>query len=300
MIALEKAKVLLVDDQPARLLSYEAILGDLGLILVRANSGEQALHALMADEFAVILLDVNMPGMDGFETASMIHQHPRFEKTPIIFVTGVHMTDLDAMRGYKLGAFDYVYIPVVPEILRSKVTVLVDLYLHRRELQQVNQRLAGANRELEDAYSLLRAERSRELQTINESLERANAELAATNLTLRAESLQRGRAEESMRFLADSIPSIVWTAAPNGAITYANRNWHQYYGLGSSGSSPAMLPYLPLHPEDSEWVLDLVMRALAAGQKFEFEARHRGHDGRYAWFITRGVPWFDSAGTLTT
>ena len=83
----------------------------------------------MKDEFAVVLLDVSMPGMDGFETASLIHEHPRFERTPIIFVTGVHVTELDRLKGYKLGAVDYVYIPVVPEILRSKVSVLVELHL---------------------------------------------------------------------------------------------------------------------------------------------------------------------------
>ena len=93
---------------------------------MRAHSGTEALARLMENEFAVILLDVNMPGMDGFETANLIHQHPRFEKTPIIFVTGIHVTDLDKLKGYKLGAVDYVYVPVVPEILRSKVCVLVD------------------------------------------------------------------------------------------------------------------------------------------------------------------------------
>ncbi len=93
----------------------------------------------MKDEFAVVLLDVSMPDMDGFETARLIHEHPRFENTPIIFVTGVHMTELDRLKGYKLGAVDYVYVPVVPEILRSKVAVLVELYCKRRELQELNQ-----------------------------------------------------------------------------------------------------------------------------------------------------------------
>ncbi len=119
--------ILLVDDQPGRLLTYRAILEPLGERLVEASSGEQALKLLMEDEYAVILLDVNMPGMDGFETASLIHQHPRFEKTPIIFVTAVNVTDMDRLRGYKLGAVDYVMVPVIPEILRSKVVVLAEL-----------------------------------------------------------------------------------------------------------------------------------------------------------------------------
>ena len=141
----DKVNILLVDDQPARLLSYETILDGLGQNLVRAHSGLEALERLMKEEFAVVLLDVSMPGMDGFETASLIHDHPRFEKTPIIFVTGVHVTELDRLKGYKLGAVDYVYIPVVPDILRSKVSVLVELHCKRRELQTVNRALELAN-----------------------------------------------------------------------------------------------------------------------------------------------------------
>ena len=117
----------MVDDQPARLLTYRAILEPLGHNLVAVNSGLEALDALMKQEFAVVLLDVKMPGMDGFETAELIHDHPRFETMPIIFVTGVHVTEFDRLKGYKAGAIDYVYIPVIPEILRSKVAVLVEL-----------------------------------------------------------------------------------------------------------------------------------------------------------------------------
>src|SRR5215212_12128427 len=144
----DRVNILLVDDQPARLMSYDAILSVLGHNLVQARSGTEALQRLMETDFAAILLDVNMPGMDGFETAAMIHEHPRFEKTPIIFVTAVHVTDLDQLKGYQLGAVDYVYIPVVPEILRSKVAVLVELHVKRLELQRVNDRLEHANAEL--------------------------------------------------------------------------------------------------------------------------------------------------------
>src|SRR3954462_13229832 len=138
----EKVNILLVDDQPARLLSYETILGQLGQNLISARSGVEALARLMKDEFALVLLDVSMPGMDGFETAAMIHDHPRFERTPIIFITGVHDTEFDRLKGYKLGAVDYVSIPVVPEILRSKVSVLVELHCQRLELQKLNRSLA--------------------------------------------------------------------------------------------------------------------------------------------------------------
>src|SRR3984957_11617194 len=138
----EKVTVLLVDDQPARLLTYETILSGLGQHLVRAGSGLEALEKLMKDEFAVVLLDVSMPEMDGFEAATLIHQPPRFEKTPIIFVTGVHVSELYRLKGYKVGAVDYVSIPVVPEILRSKVAVLIELYTKRRQLQELNRNLA--------------------------------------------------------------------------------------------------------------------------------------------------------------
>ena len=183
--------ILLVDDQPGRLLTYRAILEPLGERLVEARSGMEALQRLMDEEFALILLDVNMPGMDGFETASMIHQHPRFEKTPIIFVTAVNVTDMDRLRGYKLGAVDYVMVPVIPEILRSKVVVLVELFRKRRELQR-------ANRQLADANDALRQEKARELEKLNESLRQANEELGTRNRELHIEIGERSRAERQL------------------------------------------------------------------------------------------------------
>ncbi|MBC7990485.1 MAG: response regulator [Luteimonas sp.] len=184
--------ILLVDDQPGRLLTYRAILEPLGERLVEAASGEQALKLLMEDEFAVILLDVNMPGMDGFETASLIHQHPRFEKTPIIFVTAVNVGDMDRLRGYKLGAVDYVSVPVIPEILRTKVTVLAELYRKRRELQLANERLATAN-------LALQMEKAQQLQALNASLREANDALAARNAELQREIAERANAEDRLR-----------------------------------------------------------------------------------------------------
>ena len=199
MIARDAVNILLVDDQPARLLSYDAILGDLGQKLVHASSGVEALERLMKDEFAVIVLDVSMPGMSGFETAALIHEHPRFEKTPIIFVTGLHVTDLDRLKGYELGAVDYVYIPVVPQILRSKIAVLVELHCKRRELQALNRSLERANAELAAANSTLQTEKTRELQKLNEVLEAANAELAQANQTLQSEMAARERLEQALR-----------------------------------------------------------------------------------------------------
>lgn len=195
----DKVNILLVDDQPARLLSYESVLRELGQNLITANSGIQALERLMKYDFAVVLLDVNMPGMDGFETAEMIHDHPRYERTPIIFVTGVHDTEMDRLKGYKLGAVDYVSIPVVPEILRSKVAVLVELHCQRRELKKLNHSLAEANTRLETANTTLQAEKTRELEQFNRHLQRANKELADINLVLKAENSERLRAETALK-----------------------------------------------------------------------------------------------------
>ncbi|MFY0532570.1 hybrid sensor histidine kinase/response regulator [Nannocystis pusilla] len=194
-----RVNILLVDDQPARLLSYETILAPLAQNLVRASSGAEALQKVLREEFAVILLDVSMPEMDGFETAAMIHQHPRFERTPIIFVTGHDMTELDALRGYELGAVDYVYVPIVPEILRGKVSVLVELFLKRQELVRANRELEQANALLARANTTLQAEKARELEQLNAVLEQANAGLAEANRTLAGEVTERQRAEEALR-----------------------------------------------------------------------------------------------------
>jgi signal transduction histidine kinase len=193
------ASILLVDDNPARLLSYRAILEPLGEHLVEANSGMDALRRVMDEEFAVILLDVNMPDMDGFETASLIHQHPRFEKTPIIFVSAVNVSDLDRLRGYKLGAVDYVMVPIIPEILRSKVMVLAELFRKRAELQGLNASLAVANAELAEANLALQAEKAREVHKLNQSLRASNVELARSNQSLQIEILERRNVEDRLR-----------------------------------------------------------------------------------------------------
>src|SRR4029077_2186705 len=117
----------LVDDQPAKLLSYEAILGELGENLIKASSAREALEHLLKVDVAVVLIDVCMPEFDGFELAAMIREHPRFQTLSIIFVSAVQVTDLDLLRGYEYGAVDYVPVPVAPELLRSKVLVFAEL-----------------------------------------------------------------------------------------------------------------------------------------------------------------------------
>jgi PAS domain S-box-containing protein len=157
-----RASILMVDDQPARLLTYESILHGLQVECVGALSASEALNLLLKKEFAAILLDVEMPEMDGFELARLIREHPRLEKTPIIFVTGVHISELDRLKGYEVGAIDYIAVPVIAEILRTKVAVLVELHQRRRQLLDLNRDLqAAAARFATDAAKSVRDEAAR-------------------------------------------------------------------------------------------------------------------------------------------
>jgi signal transduction histidine kinase len=157
----ERVDILLVDDQPAKLLSYEAILAQLGENLIKAGSAEEALQILLKRNVAIILIDVCMPDLDGFQLAAMIREHPRFQNTAIIFVSAIQVTALDLLRGYELGAVDYVPVPVVPELLRAKVKVFAELYRKTRQLEMLNA-------ELENRV----AERTAELAQANAELER--------------------------------------------------------------------------------------------------------------------------------
>ncbi len=132
----QKAKILLVDDRPENLLALEAILSALDQTLVRASSGEEALKALLTDDFAVILLDVQMPGMDGFETAAHIKRRERTRDIPIIFLTAINHGPHHTFRGYAAGAVDYISKPFDPWVLRAKVSVFVDLYMKNCQLRE--------------------------------------------------------------------------------------------------------------------------------------------------------------------
>ena len=152
MNADSKVNILMVDDQPAKLLSYEVILSELGENLIKATSASEALSILLKTDIAVVLMDVSMPDLDGFELADVIRQHPRFQKTAIIFISGVHLTDFDKIQGYRSGAVDYISVPVVPEVLRAKINVFADLHRKTRMLEvlnnQLEQRVAERTEEL--------------------------------------------------------------------------------------------------------------------------------------------------------
>ncbi|MDP9089577.1 MAG: response regulator, partial [Pseudomonadota bacterium] len=160
MAATDKVNILLVDDQQAKLLSHEVVLAEIGENVLKASSAREAFECLLKNEVALILIDVCMPDLDGFELATMIREHPRFQSTAIIFVSAVMMAHLDQLRGYMAGGVDYVPVPVVPELLRAKVKVFVELYRKTRQLEQFN---ADLERRVE--------ERTAELRKFNEELE---------------------------------------------------------------------------------------------------------------------------------
>src|SRR6202522_487996 len=137
----ERVNILMVDDQPGKLLSYEDMLAELGENLIKASSAKKALEILLKTDVAVVLMDVSMPELDGFELANMIRQHPRFQRTAIIFISAVHLTALDRLKGYEHGAVDYISVPVVPELLRAKVRVFADLHRKTRQLESLNREL---------------------------------------------------------------------------------------------------------------------------------------------------------------
>lgn len=168
----EKVNILLVDDQPAKLLAYEVILKELGETLVAASSGREALEFLLKNEVAVILVDVCMPELDGFELAAMIREHPRFQKTAMIFISAIQVSDIDRLRGYEMGAVDYVPVPVVPEVLRAKIRVFAELYRKTRQLERLNA-------ELEDRVRARTAELEQSTTRLVESEARRSMAIAA-------------------------------------------------------------------------------------------------------------------------
>ena len=218
MDAADKISVLLVDDRPEKLLALEAILADLPLNLVRAYSGRDALRCLLQQEYAAILLDVNMPGMDGFDTAQLIRQRKSSEHTPIIFVTAYH-DELFMSRGYSLGAVDYILQPVVPEILRSKVAVFVDLYRKNRIVREQAlwqqqratqlQKLASASVQINAAQSMART-----LQIITDSARDVIGSHQAITLFILDTEVQDDQAPRTRAFSSFSDKYADWRGRP--------------------------------------------------------------------------------------
>jgi len=182
----EKLNILLVDDQPSKLLTYEAALSELGENLLKAQSGMQALEQLLKYDVAVVLMDVCMPGMDGLETAEMIRQHPRFENLPIIFVSGICVTEMDRLKGYQHGAVDYLPTPVSPELLRAKVRTFAELHRKTQQLAALNAKITTLQeeerrriaRDLHDSVGQLLAAISMNQTAVQSEVDRLSARAA--------------------------------------------------------------------------------------------------------------------------
>ncbi len=245
----EKVNILLVDDQPSKLLSYEVILEELGENLIKAMSAQQALELLLKSDIAVILIDVCMPDLDGFELAAMIRDHPRFRNTAIIFISAVLLTDSDRLRGYQLGGVDYVPVPVVAEVLRAKVRIFAELYRKTRELE-------GLNRELE------------------RRVDERTAELAASNARL-LESEQR----RSLALKAGQMGSLEWDVGA-GTLT-CDEGQCQIFGLDPETEQVLRVERLKaiVHPDDWPRLSQAMDSIAAAPGTLQLEFRIRRPDG---------------------
>ena len=253
----ERLNILLVDDPPAKLLVYESILAELGENLIKASTARDALDTLLREDIAVIVMDVSMPDVDGFELASMIRQHPRCAKTAIIFVSAVHLTEVDFLKGYETGAVDYLPVPIVPQVLRAKIRVLADLHRVTKELSKLNT-------ELERRVF----ERSEELRT--------------STVRLR-------ESEQRFRSLAERMPHVVWEADGTARTTYLSPRWYEFTGRPPD-SSLGERWIDSVHPDDVTHVLQIWARSFdpARTEAIEFELRLRRSDGVYRWFSITG------------
>jgi PAS domain S-box-containing protein len=268
----DRVNILMVDDQPGKLLTYEAILSDLGENLIKASSAKEALEKLLKTDVAVVLMDVSMPEIDGFELAEIIRQHPRFQKTAIIFISAVHLTDLDRLKGYQHGAVDYLSVPIVPEVLRAKVKVFTELHRKNRQLERLNSQLEQRV-----------AERTAELEQKAVALHKLNRELAQRNQELDA--------------IVQTAPDIIFSRNPDGTRDYISGRFYEYTGAPpDTGKGFGWQDYV--HPDDSEQSHQKWLHSVQSGDVYDCDYRLRGADSQYRWFRARAVPLRDSHGTI--
>jgi PAS domain S-box-containing protein len=263
----DKVNILLVDDQPAKLLSYEVVLRDLDENLVQASSATEALEILLKNDVAVVLVDVCMPDLDGFELAAMIRDHPRFQRTAIIFISAIHLTDTDYLRGYEMGGVDYVPVPVVPELLRAKVKVFAELYRKTRQLEQLN-------RELEKRV----AERT--------------AELEASAVLLQ-------ESEQQLRLATEAAEIGLWDVDNvSGALFWPPRVKAMF---GISPDVPVSMAdfYSGLHPDDRAETVAAFGAACDPDRRALYDVEYRTigkEDGVIRWVAAKGRALFDANG----
>jgi two-component sensor histidine kinase/DNA-binding response OmpR family regulator len=251
---MDKVNILLVDDQPAKLLSYEVILGELGENLIKASSPDEALGILLKTDVAVVLIDVVMPQIDGFQLAAMIREHPRFQKLAIIFVSGVQIADTDHMRGYEIGAVDYVAVPVVPEVLRAKVKVFVELYRKTRQLEALNAEL--------------------EERVINRTAE----------LEAQTERLRRSEERRTLALSAGDMGSWQFDVA-SGHLDW-DEGLYRIYRVEPRSFTPSVENVLALiHPDDVEKYPLIAALKQDGGVRYQAEFRVPGSNSEVRWFF---------------
>jgi PAS domain S-box-containing protein len=263
----DKVNVLLVDDQPEKLLAYEVILGELAENLVKTSSAREALIYLLKNDVAVVLIDVCMPELDGFQLAAMIREHPRFQKTAIIFISAIQVTDVDRLRGYEMGAVDYVPVPVVPEVLRAKVRIFVELFRKTRELEQMNIKLERRV-----------AERT--------------AELEASNVRLMQS--EQGR---SLALAAGQMGSWEWEVGSNDVKW--DEGQHRLFGVDPSQFRATLGNIRRLvHPDDRRSLEQVFERMSKSARTQHIEFRVLRPNGETRWCTGTAAPSVDADGRV--
>jgi PAS domain S-box-containing protein len=253
-----RVNILMVDDTPENLIALEAVLSDLNQNLIKARSGEEALRLLLKQEFAVILLDVNMPGISGFETASLIRQRKSSEHIPIIFVSAISTSDTHLYKGYSLGAVDYIFTPVMPDVLRSKVSVFVELLKKTEEAKR-------------QAEKLRRIEEEAHQRTLSE---------AARRLELQT---------KQNRFFTFSVDMLA-IAGFDGMIRELNPSWQKV--LGHSEEQLKGVPFWEkVHPDEQEEIQDIIEQVIRTRSPEHFESRYVCANGEYRWFSWTIAPY---------
>jgi PAS domain S-box-containing protein len=254
----EKVNILMVDDTPENLVALEAILGDLNQNLIKATSGREALRCLLRQDFAVILLDVNMPEINGFETAALIRQRKSSEHTPIIFLSAISTAEMYSAKGYALGAVDYIAAPIIPDVLRTKVTVFVELLKKTEEIKRQAEQL----RQVEEA------EHQRQL---NEAEGRLEMETKRN------------------RFFQLSI-DMLSIAGFNGYFKQLNPTWKTV--LGFTEDELKASPFMDfIHPDDQAMTLDQIQKLKTNELSVYFESRYACKNGSYRWLAWTAAPF---------
>ncbi|HZI81175.1 MAG TPA: response regulator [Vicinamibacterales bacterium] len=270
VVADGRVNILIVDDEPANLKVLEAILDDPGYRLVRAGSANDALMSLVSEDFGLLILDIRMPDMSGFELAHLIKQRKKSAAVPIIFLTAFYNEDQDVVAGYGTGAVDYLHKPVNATVLRSKVAVFVELHRKSRELVMANRAL------LLEVTERRRAEE--QLRELNESLDR--------RVTERSEALRES--EQRFRTMADQTPMMMWVTSPSGVVEFVNKEYCSFFGVSPEESTQSGWR-MPLHEDDSSY-LRALFEALRTRRPFQSDARMRRADGEWRWMMSNGAP----------